>query len=52
MIVGMKPADTGKKALLYDLERSARAELKLRHRAIEYYLIRHSLPKAASDPEC
>jgi hypothetical protein len=35
----MKPGLTPeKKALLLDLERSARAELKLRHKAIEYYL--------------
>ena len=38
-IMGMKPGLTPeKKALLHDLERSARAELKLRHKAIEYYL--------------
>ena len=38
-IMGMKPGLTReKKALLHDLERSARAELKLRHKAIEYYL--------------
>jgi hypothetical protein len=38
-IMGMKPGLTPeKKALLLDLERSARAELKLRHKAIEYYL--------------
>ena len=36
------PAGAGltpeKKAFLHDLERSARAELKLRHKAIGYYL--------------
>jgi len=36
-IMGMKPRLTReKKALLQDLERSARAELKLRHKAICY----------------
>jgi hypothetical protein len=35
----MKPGLTReKKALLHELERSARAQLKLRHKAIEYYL--------------
>jgi hypothetical protein len=38
-VMGMKPCLTPeKKALLHDLERSARAELKLRHKAIEYHL--------------
>jgi hypothetical protein len=38
-IMGMKSGPTPEKnALLHDLERSARAELKLRHKAIEYYL--------------
>jgi hypothetical protein len=38
-IMGMKPGLTPeKKALLFELERSARAELKLRHKAIKYYL--------------
>jgi hypothetical protein len=38
-VMGMKPGLTlEKKAFLLDLERSARAELKLRHKAIEYYL--------------
>jgi hypothetical protein len=38
-IMGMKPGLTPeKKAVLHDLERSARAELKLRQKAIEYYL--------------
>jgi hypothetical protein len=41
-IMGMKPGLTPeKKAFLHDLERSARAEraeLKLRHKAIEYHL--------------
>ncbi len=38
-IMGMKPGLTPeKKAFLHDLERSARAELKLRHKALEYYL--------------
>ena len=38
-IMGIKPDLTlEKKAFLHDLERSARAELKLRHKAIEYYL--------------
>jgi hypothetical protein len=42
-IMGMKPGLTPeKKALLHDLERSARAELKLRHKAIEYYLSHRS----------
>ena len=42
-IMGMKPGLTPeKKALLLDLERSARAELKLRHKAIEYYLSHRS----------
>jgi hypothetical protein len=37
-IMGMKPGLTPeKKAFLDDLERSARAELKLRHKAIKYY---------------
>jgi hypothetical protein len=41
--MGMKPGLTPeKKALLHDLERSARAELKLRHKAIEYYLSHRS----------
>ena len=41
--MGTKPGLTReKKALLHDLERSVRAELKLRHRAIEYYLSHRS----------
>jgi hypothetical protein len=37
-IMGMKPGLTSeKKALLLDLERSARAELKRRQKVIEYY---------------
>lgn len=42
-IMGMKPGLTPeKKAFLHDLERSARAELKLRHKAIEYHLSQQS----------
>jgi hypothetical protein len=42
-IMGMRPGLTReKKALLHDLERSARTELKLRHKAIEYYLSHRS----------
>jgi hypothetical protein len=42
-IMGMRPGLTReKKTLLHDLERSARAELKLRHKAIEYYLSHRS----------
>jgi hypothetical protein len=38
-IMGMKPGLTPEnKAHLLDLERSARAELKLRHKAIEYFM--------------
>jgi hypothetical protein len=37
--MGMKPGLTPeKKAHLLDLERSARAELKLCHKAIEYFM--------------
>jgi hypothetical protein len=42
-IMGMKPGLTPeKKAFLHDLERSARAELKLRHKAIKYCLSQQS----------
>jgi hypothetical protein len=41
--MGTKPGLTQeKKALLHDLERLARAQLKLRHKAIEYYLSHRS----------
>jgi hypothetical protein len=42
-IMGMRPGLTReKKALLHELERSARAELKQRYTAIEYYLSHRS----------
>jgi hypothetical protein len=42
-IMGMRPGLTReKKTLLHDLERSARAELKLRHKAIENRLSHRS----------
>jgi hypothetical protein len=34
LIMGMKPGLTPEKAFLHDLSRSARAQLKLRHKAI------------------
>jgi len=41
--MGMRPGLTReKKALLHELERSARAELKQRYTAIEYYLSHRS----------
>jgi hypothetical protein len=42
-LTGTRPDLTReKKALLHELERSARAELKLRYKAIEYYLSHRS----------